>query len=176
MKSGKGHQGQSGVMRFQRKCAALALLAVASLASMPALTQPSPMPASPVTINVVDVGGALALLQDAIEAYQTKYPKVVAKINFTKAPAPELPGKLKAMQAAGRSDIDLVLGGNRYPVGRHRAAELGANSSGPRGKVFPTCSTTIFLRRARCRTWRRIRRSPSCSLRRGRCSSTTPTR
>jgi putative spermidine/putrescine transport system substrate-binding protein len=98
-------------MRFRRECAALALSAVASLLSMPAMTQPSPMPASPVTINVVDVGGALALLQDAIEAYQTKNPKVVAKINFTKAPAPELPGKLKAMQSAGRSDIDLVLGG-----------------------------------------------------------------
>lgn len=69
------------------------------------------LPKSPVTINVVDVGGALALLQDAIEAYQAKNPKLVSKINFTKAPAPELPGKLKAMQAAGRSDIDLVLGG-----------------------------------------------------------------
>ena len=47
----------------------------------------------------------------AIEAYQQKNPKLVAKVNFTKAPAPELPAKLKAMQAAGRSDIDLVLTG-----------------------------------------------------------------
>lgn len=62
-----------------------------------------------VTINVVDVGGALALLQDAIESYKVKHPNV--KFTFTKAPAPELPGKLKAMQAAGRSDVDLVLGG-----------------------------------------------------------------
>ena len=36
------------------------------------------------------------------------------KINFTKAPAPELPGKLKAMQGAGRSDIDLVLTGTDF--------------------------------------------------------------
>jgi putative spermidine/putrescine transport system substrate-binding protein len=35
----------------------------------------------------------------------------VSKITFTKATAPELPGKLKAMQGAGRSDIDLVLTG-----------------------------------------------------------------
>ncbi|MEJ8825046.1 extracellular solute-binding protein [Variovorax humicola] len=62
-----------------------------------------------VTVNVVDVGGALALLQDAIENYKSKNPNV--KFTFTKAPAPELPGKLKAMQAAGRADIDLVLGG-----------------------------------------------------------------
>jgi putative spermidine/putrescine transport system substrate-binding protein len=68
-------------------------------------------PKTPVTINVTDVGGALALLQDAIEKYKTKHPEAVEKFNFTKAPAPELPGKLKAMQAAGRSDIDLVLGG-----------------------------------------------------------------
>ena len=61
------------------------------------------------TVNVVDVGGALALLQDAIESYKSKSPNV--KFTFTKAPAPELPSKLKAMQAAGRTDIDLVLGG-----------------------------------------------------------------
>jgi len=103
----------SGRGSVQRRLvgAALLLFAVASLLSLPVVGQPSPMPASPVTISVVDVGGALALLQDAIEAYQTKNPKVVSKINFTKAPAPELPGKLKAMQSAGRSDIDLVLGG-----------------------------------------------------------------
>jgi putative spermidine/putrescine transport system substrate-binding protein len=65
----------------------------------------------PVTINVSDVGGALQLLQDAIEKYKTKHPEAVEKFNFTKAPAPELPGKLKAMQAAGKNDIDLVLGG-----------------------------------------------------------------
>ena len=79
--------------------------------SVPALAQPVPPPKSPLTINVVDVGGALALLKDAIEAYRTKYPEVVAKFNFTQAPAPELPGKIKAMQAADRTDIDLVLGG-----------------------------------------------------------------
>src|SRR6478672_6553207 len=68
-------------------------------------------PKSPVVINVVDVGGALALLQDAIEAYKTKNPTYVSRFTFTKAPAPELPGKLKAMQAANRADIELVLGG-----------------------------------------------------------------
>jgi putative spermidine/putrescine transport system substrate-binding protein len=71
----------------------------------------TPAPKAPVTLNVVDVAGSLALLQDAISLYATKNPNLVDKVNFTKAPAPELPGKLKAMQAAGRSDIDLVLGG-----------------------------------------------------------------
>ena len=68
-------------------------------------------PRAPVVINVVDVGGALALLQDAIEAYKTKNPTYISRFTFTKAPAPELPGKLKAMQGANRSDIELVLGG-----------------------------------------------------------------
>jgi putative spermidine/putrescine transport system substrate-binding protein len=93
-----------------RSAVACALVAALQVAT-PALAQPVPMPKAPVTINVVDVGGALALLRDAIEAYRTKYPNVVAKFNFSPAPAPELPGKLKAMQAADRTDIDLVLGG-----------------------------------------------------------------
>jgi putative spermidine/putrescine transport system substrate-binding protein len=86
-----------------------ALLAAASLViGQPAAAQ---APKAPVVVNVVDVGGALALLQDAIEAYKTKNPTYVSRFTFTKAPAPELPGKLKAMQAANRADIELVLGG-----------------------------------------------------------------
>ncbi len=69
---------------------------------------------SPVSINVVDVAGDLALTQDAIQNFVNKNPKLISKVNFTKAPAPELPGKLKAMQAAGRSDIDLVLTGTDF--------------------------------------------------------------
>lgn len=69
------------------------------------------MPASPITLNVVDVAGNLALTQKAIEAYAEAKPEVVSRFTFTKAPAPELPGKIKAMQDAGRVDIDLVLTG-----------------------------------------------------------------
>ncbi len=89
------------------------LSAAAALTMTLALGAPSfaQAPKSPVVINVVDVGGALALLQDAIEAYKTKNPTHVSRFTFTKAPAPELPGKLKAMQGANRSDIELVLGG-----------------------------------------------------------------
>jgi len=73
-----------------------------------------PAAAAPVTLNIVDVAGDLALTQDAIENYVKKHPDVISKVNFTKAPAPELPGKLKAMQAAGRSDIDMVLTGTDF--------------------------------------------------------------
>ncbi|MGZ2744879.1 extracellular solute-binding protein [Burkholderia stagnalis] len=67
--------------------------------------------AAPVSINVVDVAGNLQLTQKAIEAFRDKNPNLVSTVTFTNAPAPQLPGKIKAMQAAGRSDIDLVLTG-----------------------------------------------------------------
>ena len=92
-------------MKFHSRSAAAAVLtafACLAFATPAAVAQTQ-------TVNVVDVGGALALLQDAIESYKTTHPNV--KFTFTKAPAPELPSKLKAMQAAGRTDIDLVLGG-----------------------------------------------------------------
>ncbi len=68
-------------------------------------------PASPVTLNVVDVAGNLALTQKAIENYRKAKPEWVSKITFSKAPAPELPGKIKAQQDADSVDIDLVLTG-----------------------------------------------------------------
>jgi putative spermidine/putrescine transport system substrate-binding protein len=96
-------------MNQRRSLIAAALMACGLIAGN-ALAQPT-APASPLTINVVDVAGNLALTQDAFEAYKAKNPKLVEKFVFTKATAPELPAKLKAMQAAGRSDIDLVLTG-----------------------------------------------------------------
>jgi putative spermidine/putrescine transport system substrate-binding protein len=67
--------------------------------------------ADPVSINIVDVAGNLQLTQKGFEAFKAKYPNLVSAITFTNAPAPQLPGKIKAMQAAGRSDIDLVVTG-----------------------------------------------------------------
>lgn len=72
-----------------------------------ALTQP----ASPVTITVADVAGNLALTQGMFENYAAEKSDWVSSFAFTKAPAPELPAKIKAQQAAGKVDIDLVLTG-----------------------------------------------------------------
>ncbi len=69
------------------------------------------MPKNPVTLTVVDVAGNLALTQKAIESYRKAKPQAVARFAFTKAPAPELPAKLKAQQSANHMDIDLVLTG-----------------------------------------------------------------
>ncbi len=70
-----------------------------------------PLPTSPVALNVIDVAGQLQLTQGAMDAYAKANPKLVSKISFSQAPAPELPGKIKAQQDAGRVDIDLVLTG-----------------------------------------------------------------
>src|SRR5829696_3579616 len=69
------------------------------------------LPTSPVTLSIVDVAGNLALTQRAIENYRKAKPNLVSRITFTKAPAPELPGKIKAQQDANRVDIDMVLTG-----------------------------------------------------------------
>jgi putative spermidine/putrescine transport system substrate-binding protein len=70
------------------------------------------LPKSPVALNVIDVAGNLALTQKAIENYRKAKPNLVSRITFTKAPSPELPGKIKAQQGANRVDIDMVLTGN----------------------------------------------------------------
>jgi putative spermidine/putrescine transport system substrate-binding protein len=70
-----------------------------------------PLPSAPVSINVVDVAGQLQLTQGAMDAFAKANPKLISKISFSQAPAPELPGKLKAQQAANSVDIDLVLTG-----------------------------------------------------------------
>jgi putative spermidine/putrescine transport system substrate-binding protein len=88
---------------------------VAGAAGVAAFASPSfaqlAMPTSPVALNIIDVAGNLALTQKAIENYRKAKPNVVSRITFTKAPSPELAGKIKAQQDAGRVDIDLVLTG-----------------------------------------------------------------
>ncbi|KLU26043.1 ABC transporter substrate-binding protein [Caballeronia mineralivorans PML1(12)] len=96
--------------RLSAKLAVLCM-ALSAVAAVTVVTAPSAHAADPVAINIVDVAGNLQLTQKAFEAFKAKYPQLVSNITFTNAPAPQLPGKIKAMQAAGRSDIDLVLTG-----------------------------------------------------------------
>jgi putative spermidine/putrescine transport system substrate-binding protein len=83
--------------------------ATALAGALPARAALPPMPKSPVAISVMDVAGALALHQRAFEDYRAARRDVVSRITFVKAPAPELAGKIKAQQDAGRSDLDLIL-------------------------------------------------------------------
>ncbi|MFF5262661.1 extracellular solute-binding protein [Actinomadura viridis] len=68
-------------------------------------------PSRPVTLNIVDVAGNLQLTQQIFENYKARNPKLVSRVTYTKVTAPELAGKVKAQQDAGRLDIDLVLTG-----------------------------------------------------------------
>jgi putative spermidine/putrescine transport system substrate-binding protein len=90
--------------------AGLAALGAAGMPRARAATAPPP-PSAPVSLNVIDVGGQLQLVQRALEKFAADNPKLVSHINFSQAPAPELPGKIKAQQSAGQVDIDLVLTG-----------------------------------------------------------------
>ncbi|MFV0283458.1 MAG: ABC transporter substrate-binding protein [Castellaniella sp.] len=67
--------------------------------------------AAPVALNIVDVAGNLAVTQKALESFRDQNPDLVSSMTFTNAPAPQIPGKIKAMQNAKRADIDLVLTG-----------------------------------------------------------------
>ncbi|MBI2771713.1 MAG: extracellular solute-binding protein [Burkholderiales bacterium] len=81
-----------------------ALLAVALVAG-PLLAH-----AQRVNLRVVDVGGALNLLQKGIESYVATHPGVT--VTFSNALAPELPARLASAMAESRAEADLVLGGN----------------------------------------------------------------
>jgi putative spermidine/putrescine transport system substrate-binding protein len=86
---------------------ALGLAGAASM-SFPAFAQVT-KPKSPLSLNIVDAAGNLALTQPAFDNYRKDNPDLVSRIAFTKAPSPELPGKIRAQQAANRVDIDIVI-------------------------------------------------------------------
>lgn len=69
-------------------------------------------PGAPLALTVYDVAGALTLMQRGFEDFRAANPARVSRITYARAPAPELAGKLRAQQGAGRSDIDLVLSGS----------------------------------------------------------------
>ncbi|MEU4217798.1 extracellular solute-binding protein [Actinoplanes sp. NPDC026623] len=68
-------------------------------------------PGKAVTLNILDVAGNLQLTQPMIDDFVSRNPGVISKVTYSKSPAPELVGKVKAQQNAGRVDIDLVLTG-----------------------------------------------------------------
>ncbi|MBZ3694630.1 ABC transporter substrate-binding protein [Phyllobacterium calauticae] len=98
--------------RINRRVLLGGMTASAMAGAMPAWAKTPALPAAPVVITVMDVGGALALIQPAFEEYAKTYPERASRIIFTKAPVTELAGKLKAQQSAGRVDIDIVLTGS----------------------------------------------------------------
>ncbi|HET9172883.1 MAG TPA: extracellular solute-binding protein [Actinospica sp.] len=68
-------------------------------------------PSSPVTLNILDVAGNLALTKPAIEAFASANPHIVSGVTYTTGTAPQVPAKLKAEQAGGNVQTSLVLTG-----------------------------------------------------------------
>src|SRR5690349_14523578 len=60
-------------------------------------------PSTPVELNILDVAGNLQLTQGMIDEFAAEHPDIVSKVNYTKATAPEMPGKLQAEQRGGSS-------------------------------------------------------------------------
>jgi putative spermidine/putrescine transport system substrate-binding protein len=102
---------------------------------LPAMAQVA-KPKSPLSLNVIDAAGNLALTQPAFDNYRKDHPDLVSRIAFTKAPSPELPGKIKAQQAANRVDIDLVIiGPDALSAGL--ADDIYLDVVGQHGKSLP---------------------------------------
>ncbi len=68
-------------------------------------------PAKPVTLNILDVAGNLQLTQGMIDQFVAEHPDIISEVTYSSAPAPDLIGKVKSQQNAGRVDIGLVLTG-----------------------------------------------------------------
>jgi putative spermidine/putrescine transport system substrate-binding protein len=85
---------------------------IGAAASIAAIGAARPAHAEAMAINIVDVAGNLALTREGFEAFRKANPAKVSRISYTQAPAPEIPGKLRAQQDANHVDIDLVLSGN----------------------------------------------------------------
>jgi putative spermidine/putrescine transport system substrate-binding protein len=84
----------------------------------------------PITLSIIDVAGDLASVQVILDNYKKAFPNKVKDIRIQRAPAPELPAKIKAQQDAGRVDINLIL------TGQDAGSVLGANNQ--LIKLFPT--------------------------------------
>ncbi|GAB1509423.1 extracellular solute-binding protein [Actinophytocola sp. KF-1] len=105
--------------RTTRSTFALTAVLVAALAcGAPETKAPANVPSSvpdkpsaPVELNILDVAGNLQLTQGMIDDFVAAHPDIVSKVNYTKATAPEMPGKLQAEQRGGSSQTHLVLTG-----------------------------------------------------------------
>jgi len=87
------------------------LLAATVMAVGVSVLSPGTTRAEPITLSIIDTGGDLASTEVIIRNYAKANPDKVKDIKIQRAPAPELPAKIKAQQDAGRLDINLVLTG-----------------------------------------------------------------
>jgi putative spermidine/putrescine transport system substrate-binding protein len=68
-------------------------------------------PASPVSLNILDVAGNAQLTKGIFDNFTKDHPDIISKVTIGTEKAPNLAGKLKAQEDAGQLNIDLVLTG-----------------------------------------------------------------
>ncbi len=68
-------------------------------------------PKSPQSLSILDVAGNLQLTQGMLDDFKSQHSDIVSNITTAVATAPELAGKIKAQEDAGRLSIDMVLTG-----------------------------------------------------------------
>jgi len=81
----------------------------------PAAAPGSPIPAkpsAPVSLHLLDVGGASKLFRGAIEAFAAANPNVVSKVTIEAGGAPDLVGTIKPQVDSKNLSVDVVLTGN----------------------------------------------------------------
>jgi putative spermidine/putrescine transport system substrate-binding protein len=105
----------------------LSALSLATILAVAMLARPAL--AEPITLSIIDTGGDLASTQAIIENYKKANPQKIKEIKLQRAPAPEVPAKIKAQQDAGRLDINLIL------TGQDGGSVLAANNQ--LIKLFP---------------------------------------
>jgi len=66
----------------------------------------------PVVLNILDVAGQEQVAKGITDAYAALHPDRVSSIAYETATAPEMPGKIRAQQAAGAVSISMVLTGS----------------------------------------------------------------
>ena len=114
-------------MRFSQRTGAVVastVLALGLLTSCSAPSSPSTStnsdsgaatvpdkPSKPVSLTILDVAGDLQLTQSMIDDFVKNNPDIISSVTYDTGTAPDLPGKLKAQQDAGRVGIDMVLTG-----------------------------------------------------------------
>jgi len=83
----------------------------AAPAAKPAAGGVPPFASRPVDVQILDVAGNKQLTQPMIDNYVKANPDKIGKVDWLSATAPELAGKIKAQQDAGKVDVTLVMSG-----------------------------------------------------------------
>ncbi len=91
---------------------AIFLLLAIQLAACGSSSSPSGSASQPVSLQIVDAGGYMSMAKPMIESYRKAHPDKVSSITYLpRVQAPDLPGRIKTEQAAGKVQTSLILSG-----------------------------------------------------------------